>query len=66
MQTCIVHLIRNSLAFVAWKDRKAIMPSIKAIYPPESADAAALRLAKFEAEWGKRTEARDTHFACSV
>ena len=54
VQTCIVHLIRNSLAFVSWKDRKAILPSIKAIYRAESADAAALRLAEFEAEWGKR------------
>ena len=54
VQTCIVHLIRNSLAFVAWKDRKAILPSIKAIYHAESADAALLRLAEFEAEWGKR------------
>jgi len=32
VQTCIVHLIRNSLAFVSWKDRKAILPAIKAIY----------------------------------
>ena len=54
VQTCIVHLIRNSLAFVSWKDRKAILPSIKAIYRAESADAAALRLAEFEAEWAKR------------
>ena len=54
VQTCIVHLIRNSLAFVSWKDRKAILPSIKAIYRAESADAALLRLAEFEAEWGKR------------
>lgn len=28
VQTCIVHLIRNSLAFVSWKDRRAIMPSL--------------------------------------
>lgn len=49
-----MHLIRNSLAFVSWKDRKAILPSIKTIYRAESADAAALRLAEFEAEWGKR------------
>jgi hypothetical protein len=28
VQTCIVHLIRNSLAFVSWKDRKSILPSI--------------------------------------
>jgi transposase-like protein len=54
VQTCIVHLIRNSLAFVSWKDRKAIMPSIKAIYRAENADAALQRLDEFEAEWGKR------------
>ncbi len=35
VQTCIVHLIRNSLAFVSWKDRKAILPGIKAIYRAE-------------------------------
>ena len=54
VQTCIVHLIRNSLSFVSWKDRKAIMPSIKAIYHAENADAALRRLEDFEAEWGKR------------
>jgi putative transposase len=54
VQTCIVHLIRNSLAFVSWKDRKAILPSIKAIYRAENADAALNRLSEFEAEWGKR------------
>ncbi|MHC2393606.1 IS256 family transposase [Bradyrhizobium liaoningense] len=54
VQTCIVHLIRNSLSFVSWKDRKAILPSIKAIYHAENADAALLRLEDFEAEWGKR------------
>src|SRR5215468_4968032 len=54
VQTCIVHLIRNSLAFVSWKDRKAILPSIKAIYRAENADMARLQLAQFEDEWGKR------------
>jgi transposase-like protein len=54
VQTCIVHLIRNSLSFVTWKDRKAIMPSIKAIYRAENADAALQRLEEFEAQWGKR------------
>ena len=54
VQTCIVHLIRNSLAFVSWKDRKAILPAIKAIYRAENADMALLRLEEFEAEWGKR------------
>jgi len=54
VQTCIVHLIRNSLAFVSWKDRKAIVPSLKAIYRAEAANIALTRLEKFEAEWGKR------------
>ena len=54
VQTCIVHLIRNSLSFVTWKDRKAILPSIKAIYRAENADQAMVRLEEFEAEWGKR------------
>jgi putative transposase len=54
VQTCIVHLIRNSLAFVTWKDRKVIMPSIKAIYQAENADAALARLEAFEEKWGKR------------
>lgn len=54
VQTCIVHLIRNSLAFVSWKDRKTIMPAIKSIYRAENADAALQRLDAFEAEWGKR------------
>src|SRR5216684_3672595 len=54
VQTCIVHLIRNSLAFVAWKDRKAILPAIKAIYRAENAEMAMVRLEELEAEWGKR------------
>jgi putative transposase len=54
VQTCIVHLIRNSMSFVSWKDRKTIMPSIKAIYRAENAEAARQRLDDFETEWGKR------------
>lgn len=54
VQTCIVHLIRNSLSFVSWKDRKSILPSIKAIYRAENADVALQRLDEFEAQWGKR------------
>jgi len=54
VQTCIVHLIRNSLAFVSWKDRKQLMPALKAVYRAENADVALLRLEEFEVEWGKR------------
>lgn len=54
VQTCIVHLIRSSLAFVSWKDRKAILPDLKAIYRADSAEAALDRLGDFEARWGAR------------
>ena len=54
VQTCIVHLIRNSLAFVSWKDRKTVMPELRAIYRAETAEAAAARLDEFEAAWGER------------
>jgi putative transposase len=54
VQTCIIHLIRNSLAFVSWKDRKLIMPDLKAIYRAETAETAAVELEAFEAQWGKR------------
>jgi putative transposase len=54
VQTCIVHLIRSLLAFVSWKDRKAIMPDLRAIYRAENAEAAQERLAEFEAKWGSR------------
>jgi putative transposase len=32
VQTCIVHLIRHSLEFVSWKDRKPVVPALRAIY----------------------------------
>jgi len=54
VQTCIVPLIRNSLAFVSWKDRKIIMHDLKAIYRAETAAAALIELDAFEAEWGRR------------
>jgi transposase-like protein len=54
MQTCIVHLIRNSLSFVTWKDRKTVTPDLKAIYRAESAELALRRLEAFEAKWGSR------------
>ncbi len=54
VQTCIVHLIRASLAFVSWKDRKAIMPDMKEIYRAETAEAGLERLDAFETKWARR------------
>ncbi len=47
IQTCIVHLIRNSLNFVGWKDRKPLAGELKAIYQAANADAAAAALEAF-------------------
>jgi putative transposase len=55
VQTCIVHLIRHSLAFVSWKDRKPVVPALRAIYRAKNADAGMKALAEFEAGfWGQR------------
>jgi putative transposase len=54
VQTCIVHLIRNSLSFVSWQDRKRLLAALRAIYRAETAEVAELRLSDFEAEWGKK------------
>ena len=54
VQTCIVHLIRSSLRFVTWKDRKQLTPALKAIYRAENAEAAKERLLAFEADWGQK------------
>ena len=55
LQTCIVHLIRNSLAFASWKDRKALAAALKPIYTAPTAEAAEAALDAFEASvWGKR------------
>ena len=54
VQTCIVHLTRRSLNFVSWQDRKRVVPDLRAIYRAETAEAAELRLSKFEAAWDKK------------
>jgi transposase-like protein len=55
VQTCIVHLLRNSLEFVGWKDYKPVTQALREIYRAESAAAAHERLEEFaESEWGKK------------
>ena len=48
VQTCIIHLIRHSLDFVSWKDRKPVVPALKAIYRAKDADAGRQELADQE------------------
>lgn len=53
LQTCIVHLIRNSLDYANWKDRKALASAIKPIYTAPSAEAAQTELDAFaHGAWG--------------
>ena len=55
VQTCIVHLLRNSMDFVSWKDRKGLATALKEIYRAPSAEAAEQALTAFEAgPWGQR------------
>lgn len=54
-QTCIVHLIRNSMAFINWKDIKGVTRALKCIYQAPSADAAKDELEKFkQSAYGQR------------
>ena len=55
LQTCIVHLIRNSLDFANWKERKALAAAIKPVYTAPSAEAAQAELDAFEqGSWGQK------------
>jgi putative transposase len=55
LQTCIVHLIRNSLDYASWKDRKLLAAAIKPIYTATSAEAAQAELDAFErGPWGQK------------
>lgn len=55
VQTCIVHLIRHSMDFASWKDRKVLAGALKAIYRSKDADAARAELEAFDAShWGQK------------
>lgn len=54
VQTCVIHLIRASLRFASWKDRKAITSALRPIYTAPTVEAAADAMDTFELEWGDR------------
>ncbi len=55
LQTCIVHLIRNSLDYASWKDRKLLAAALRPIYSATSAETAEAALDAFErGEWGRK------------
>ncbi len=54
VQTCIVHLVRHSLNFCGWKDRKEVAKSLKRVYQAVDDEAAAKALDGFEEKWGSK------------
>jgi putative transposase len=54
IQLCIVHMVRNSLKFVSWKDRKAVAADLKKIYRSLAVEEAEQELAAFAATWDEK------------
>jgi transposase-like protein len=54
VQTCIVHLIRASLRYVNWNERKKVAAALRPIYTAPNAEAALAELDRFDTEWGRR------------
>ncbi len=53
-QLCIVHQIRNSLAFVSWKERKTVSADLKTVYRASTLDDAEYQLEVFREKYGKK------------
>ena len=54
VQLCIVHMVRNSLRFVPWKDYKAVTADLKTIYQAKTEDQALQQLEILEKTWGEK------------
>lgn len=54
VQLCIVHLVRHSLNFVGWKERKEVARDLKTIYTSATEAEAEIRLAEFAARWDEK------------
>jgi putative transposase len=54
VQTCIVHQIRSSMRYVAYRDRKKVAADLKPIYRAPNIEAAEQALAAFDETWGER------------
>ena len=54
IQLCVVHMVRNSLKYVSWKDYKAVTADLKQIYKAPTEDAALLELERFGEKWDEQ------------
>jgi len=51
VQLCIVHMVRHSLNYVSWKQRRAVAADLRTIYTAATAEAAELALSQFGEKW---------------
>lgn len=51
IQLCLVHMVRHSLKYVSWKQRKEVAAELKAIYQAPTIEQAEVHLTQFEARW---------------
>jgi putative transposase len=54
VQLCVVHMVRNSLRFVPWKDKKAVVADLKTIYTATNAEEAKENLKAFRSKWNEK------------
>lgn len=54
IQLCIIHMVRNSLKYVAWKDYKAVTSSLKMVYQTPTEEAALMAMSRFIIKFGDR------------
>ncbi len=54
IQLCIVHMVRNSLKYVSWKERKVVARDLRGIYSASSAEAGEQALDAFAEAWDER------------
>ncbi len=58
VQLCIVHLVRNSLSYVSYKDRKTVAADLRLIYTAATETEAEQRLVEFAETWDKQYPTR--------
>ena len=54
VQLCIVHMVRNSLNYVNWKERRTVAADLKQVYHAATAEEAEQRLSEFEKRWDSK------------
>lgn len=54
VQLCIVHMVRNSLKFVPYKDKKSVVGDLKTIYQAKTEEEAKIKLERFKEKWDSK------------